>query len=75
MLKIITLAIAIVVGLTKLLTYLLGDKRRLRKLKERLYVLERELDEALAKNDTVRISNISTELDRVRRQIRDINGK
>ena len=67
----IALASAIVVGLTRLLTYLLGDKRRVRKLKERKAELEKELRQALADNDTVRVADISSELDRVRAQLRD----
>lgn len=71
----ISLAVAIVLGLTKLLTYLLGDARKIRKLKAREYALMVEIRAALAKNDTVRLSAIEHELAWVRAQLRDFDGK
>lgn len=71
----ITLAVGIVVGLTKLLTYLLGDKRKLRILKDKESCLEINLRTAISVNDTVAISAISVELDKLRKKIRDIERK
>jgi uncharacterized membrane protein (DUF106 family) len=65
----ISLAIAIITGLTALITYLLGDKRKIRILKERMAKLEEKLKIAEARNDTVGLSRISLELDRVRWQL------
>lgn len=62
----ISLVVAIVTGLTALATYLLGDKRKIRILQQRMVILENRLRFALAKNDTVAISSISIELERVR---------
>ena len=49
----VTLAVAIIVGITKLLTYLLGSKRKVNILKARQYELEEQLRVALAKNDKI----------------------
>ena len=66
------LAVAVVLGLTKLLTYLLGDKRRLRQLREELFETEKEYAQALAKNDTVSISLLDDKLRRMRAEIANI---
>ena len=58
----ISLTIAIITGLTALITYLLGDKRKIRIIKQRMAYLENALRVAEAKNDTVSISRISLEL-------------
>ena len=62
----ITLAVVLIVGVTKLLTYLLGARRRKRQLREMINELEKELRAALVANDTIRISTISAELSRLR---------
>jgi len=71
----ISLAVAIITGITLLLKYLLGDKRKIAQLKARRYELEEKLRRALAVNDTVTISVVSIELDRVRKELSDINTK
>ncbi len=71
----IPLALAIITGITLLLKYLLSDKHKIAKLKERQYELEEKLRGALARLDTVRISSITIELNRVRTQLRDLNAK
>ena len=68
----IGLAVAVVLGLTKLLTYLLGDKRRLRQLREELLKTEKEYAQALAKNDTVNISLLDAKLRRMRAEIASV---
>jgi len=73
--QILALIIAVVTGLTALFTYLLGDKRKLKQLKARQYELEYLLRAALARNDTVRIADISRELKLLRAQISDIERK
>lgn len=72
---VITLAVVAIVGLTKLLTWLLGDKRRLRKLQREIYDLEEDLRIALSIGDTVWISDIRVNLERLRREIKSINAK
>lgn len=71
----ITLAVVTVSGLTALLTYLLGDKRKIRILEGRKDALQKRLREALARNDTVAVSAISLELDGVRAQLRNFDRK
>lgn len=68
----ITLILTIVWGVIK---YFNNDKTKLRNLKARQYDLEEKLRGALARRDTVVISSISLDLDRLRRQIADINTK
>lgn len=70
MLTWIALAVAVITGITKLFTYLLGDKRKIRELKEKQYELEEKLRRALAANNTVAISRLSIELERVRIQLK-----
>lgn len=67
---IISVIFAVIVGITKLLTYLLGDKRRIRKLREEIKYYEAELKKALAKNDTVVISCISSKLEQLRLELK-----
>lgn len=64
-----------ILGITKLLTYLLGDKRKLRILQQKEAELEKQLRTALAVNDTVAISSIELELNRVRAESSNIRGK
>jgi flagellar basal body-associated protein FliL len=72
---IITLACLIVSGLTALITYLLSNKRRRKQLEARKDELEERLRIALSKNDTVGVSTISLELNRVRKALSDLNAK
>ena len=67
----ITLACLILAGVIKLTTWLLSDKRQLKKLRARQYELEEELRTALAKGDSIAISSISVELDLLRRKIKN----
>lgn len=71
----IPLALAIITGITLLLKYLLSDKRKIAQLKARQYELEEKLRKALAKFDTIAMSTISLELERLRAQLRNINAK
>jgi heme exporter protein D len=66
MLTWVSLAITVLTGVTLLIKYLLSDKRKIAQLKARQYELEEKLRRALAVNDTVAISSISIELERVR---------
>ena len=66
----ITLSVAVVIGMTKLLTYLLGDKRKVRKVKKEIEQKEKEYAQALAKNDTVAISLLDIELRRLRSELK-----
>lgn len=62
----ITLAVVAIVGVTKFLTYLWGDKRRIRILQDKLAQKEKEYAQALAKNDTIRMSLLDIELRELR---------
>lgn len=66
----ITLTVAIVIGMTKLLTYLLGDKRKIRKVKQEIEQKEKEYAKALARNDTVAISILDIELRQLRAELK-----
>ena len=55
--------------------YYTSDKTKIRQVKARQYELEQELRIALAKNDTVAISIISIELERVRSQLANFNAR
>jgi uncharacterized membrane protein (DUF106 family) len=58
-----------------LFAYYTSDKTKIKQLKARQYELEEKLRMALAKNDTVSISTISMELDRVRKKLSDFNAR
>ena len=68
----ITLSVAVVIGMTKLLTYLLGDKRRIRKIKEEIEQKEKEYAEALANNKTVTISILDSQLRKLRAELKSL---
>ena len=55
--------------------YYTSDKTKIRQLKARQNELEIRLRVALAKNDTVAISLISIELNRVRTQLASFNAR
>ncbi len=71
----ITLAVVSIIGITKLLSYLLGDSRKLKKLQERENDLEEKLRIAVKRFDTLRISLLERELKLVREDIVRITGK
>jgi len=66
----VSLAIAVITGVTLLIKYLLSDKRKIAQLKARQYELEQKLRKALADNNTVAISQLSIELERVRLELK-----
>ena len=65
----ITLAVVTIVGVTKLATYLLGNKRKIKKLQKQLQEMEAKYEQALAKNDTVTMSFLDVDMRRVRQKI------
>ena len=71
----ITLIGITIIGITKLLTYLLGDKRKLRQLENRKNEILEEMRDAAKDNDTARISTLERELKLVREDIARITGK
>jgi len=63
------LAVAIVVGVTKLVTYLLSDKRKLNELLKQLEEKEKQYAQALAKNDTAAMSILDVDMRFLRKKI------
>ncbi|RKY32384.1 MAG: hypothetical protein DRP74_02615 [Candidatus Omnitrophota bacterium] len=68
----VSLAVAIIVGITKLLTYLLGNKRRKRLLDNEIEKTEEDYAQALRKNDTVALSILNRKLARLRFKRRNL---
>ena len=65
----IGLSVAVVMGLTKLITYLLSDKRKLAGLIQQLEEKEKEYAQALAKNDTATLSILDVDMRFLRKKI------
>jgi uncharacterized membrane protein (DUF106 family) len=58
-----------------LFAYYTSDKTKIRQLKARQNELEEKLRIALVNNDTIAISSISLELERVRAQLSNFNSR
>ncbi len=71
----ITLAVVAVIGVTKLLTYLLGDKRKIRQLEKEILEKEKEYAEALAKNQTILLTIVDRELRLLRQALASIKKR
>ena len=71
----VTLAVVSILGITKLLSWWLGKPRKIEKLRKERAVLHERLRHALQFNDTVAISNITIELERVRKALLDLDAK
>ncbi len=68
--SIISLVILVLTIAWGIIKYLNSDKTKIKQLKARQYELEERLRQALARNDTVAISSISIELERVRLELK-----
>lgn len=58
--------VVLVPALVLLFKYLLGDKHKIEKIRAEIAQKEKEMRDALAKNDTVRISVLERDLKRLR---------
>lgn len=67
--------VVLIPGLVLLFKYLLGDKRREEWLRKQITEYEKRMRDALANNDTVRISLLERDLRRMRDELRRITAK
>lgn len=67
--------VVLIPGLVLLFKYLLGDKRREEWLRKQITEYEKRMRDALANNDTIRISLLERDLRRMRDELRRITAK
>jgi uncharacterized membrane protein (DUF106 family) len=71
----ITLTVVAIVGITKLLTYLLGKPRKIEKLKEKERAILEEMREVAYRSDGLRISHLERELKLLRETLARFSAK
>jgi len=70
----VTLTVVLISAIVKLLVYLLGDKRRRRLLEEEIEKTYEQYAKALARNDTVRLTALHHQLNKLRSKLKNIKN-